>query len=395
MRPPGPPNHRPSFAPVIRRAQKVLYWIHVIGGLTAGSVLAVAAATGALLLFKPELDEALNPGLLAVHPGVVMQPVDSLLAAAQSVLPDDKPTLVRISGRRDATVSVMFASREIVYLDPYTGTITGRRNYFSGLFGRTEQIHRYLLMGDTGRLLTGGAALVYVILFFSGLLLLARFRSWFRLDARLRGRARLINFHKVAGVCFGVIVLLSALSGLPHAFAWFKQGLYTANGEKPAAAPTVPERTEARPDLLAHALAVLGRMSPGPRAVYFQLPAAPGVPLTSFYIAADAPHAHARSYVWFDPVTGAVLKAVPHAESLRGDRLYFASIALHFGQFAGRVGRLLMLSGCAGLFLLVATGLAAFWRKNRRSAAIPAAVGSAQPSVREETRSMSFTSLHL
>lgn len=374
--------------------RKALYWLHVIGGLTAGSVLAVAAATGALLLFKPELDEALNPGLLTVHPGAAMRPVDSLLATAQSGLPGDKPTLIRISGRRDATVSVMFASREIIYLDPGTGAVTGRRNYFSGLFGRAEQIHRYLLMGETGRLLTGGAALVYVILFFSGLLLSARFRSWFRWDTRLRGRARLIDLHKAAGACLGGIVLLSALSGLPHAFGWFKQGLYAATGEKPAAVPARPERNgAAHPELLAHALAVLDRMSPRAREVCFQLPASTRAPLTMFYIAADAPHGHARSYVWFDPVTGAVLRATPYAESLRGDRLYFASLALHFGQFAGLAGRVMMLGGCAGLLLLLGTGVMAFWRKIRRPPSAPVATGLAPRPAGAETVSPASLSL--
>lgn len=372
--------------------RKIFYWLHVIGGLTAGNVLAVAAATGALLLFKPELDEALNPGLLTVGPGAAMRPVDALLATAQSVLPDDKPILIRISGRPDATVSVMFASREIVYLDPGTGAVSGRRNYFSGLFGWTEQIHRYLLMGETGRLLTGGAALVYVILFFSGLLLSVRFRSWFRLDARLRGRARLINLHKVAGVCLGVIVLLSALSSLPHAFDWFKQGLYAATGERPTAAPTGPEGNGAeRPDLLAHALAVLEGMSPGPRAVYFQLPTSARAPLTAFYIAAGAPHEHARSYVWFDTATGAVLRAAPYAESLRGDRIYFASFALHFGQFAGWVGRLLLLGGCAGLLLFFVTGVMAFWHKSRRHQNAPTATGPThRPDGKENVRPTPF-----
>ena len=374
--------------------RKAFYWLHVIGGLIAGSVLAVAAATGALLLFKPELDEALNPGLLTVHPGTAMRPVDSLLATAQSVLPDDKPTLIRISGRPDATVSVMFASREIVYLDPGTGAVSGRRNYFSGLFGRAEQIHRYLLMGETGRLLTGGAALVYVILFFSGLLLSARFRSWFRWDTGLRGRARLINLHRVAGVCLGGIVLLSALSGLPHAFGWFKRGLYAATGGKPAAAPIGPKRNgAARPELLAHALAVLDRMSPRAREVCFQLSASARAPLTVFYIAADAPHEHARSYVWFDPVTGAVLRATPYAESLRGDRLYFASLALHFGQFAGPVGRVMMLGGCAGLLLLLGTGVMAFWRKPRRPPGASVATGLAPRPAGAETASSAPLSL--
>lgn len=368
MRQHGLPSHRPDFASLTRNTQKILYWIHVIGGLTAGSVLTVAALTGALLLFKPELDEVLNSGLLTVRPGAATRPVDALLATARSVLPDDRPTLIRILDQPDATVSVMFASREIIYLDPSTGAVSGQRNYFSGLFGRTEQIHRYLLMGDTGRLLTGGAALVYVILFSSGLLLSVRLRSWFRFDTRLRGRARLINLHKVGGACLGGIVLLSAVSSLPHAFGWVKQGLYAATGEKPTAVPTVTEGSGAqRPDLLAHALAVIDGMSPGPRTVYFQLPASARTPLTAFYIAADASHAHARSYVWFDPATGAVLRATPHAESLRGDRLYFASLSLHFGQFAGLGGRLLMLSGCAGLLLLVVTGLLAFFRKQKRS----------------------------
>lgn len=367
-----------------------------MGGMTAGSVLALVAATGALLLFKPELDEALHPGLLTVRPGSAARPVDSLLATAQAVLPDDHPTLVRISGRPDATVSVMFQSREIVYLDPYTGVVSGRRNYFSGLFGRAEQIHRYLLMGDTGRLLTGGAALVYVGLFLSGLALSARFRSSFRLNSRLRGRARLLDLHRIAGAYLGGIVLLSALSGLPHAFAWFKQGLYAVAGEAPTATPSVPAGPGApRPGLLAHALAVLEKMSPGAQAVYFQLPAAVGAPLTSFSIAADAPHAHARSYVWFDPATGAVLRAVPHAASLRGDRLYFASIALHFGQFAGWGGRLLMLGGCAGLLLLVATGMMTFWRKSRRSGAASAAADLTRRSDRRETESPAPNAFHL
>src|SRR5207237_8521547 len=51
-----------------------------------------------------------------------------------------------------------------------------------------------------------------------------------KLNPRLTGRERTLNRHKIIGLYASLIVLSSALTGLPQSFEWYRNGIYALTG---------------------------------------------------------------------------------------------------------------------------------------------------------------------
>jgi uncharacterized iron-regulated membrane protein len=80
-----------------------------------------------------------------------------------------------------------------------------------------------------------------------------------------------------------------------------------------------------------------------------------------------ANHENARSYVFLDAYSGAILRVTPYAGSSRGVKFHLGMVSLQFGQFGDWFGRLIMLAGTLAVPILAVTGFAMF-RQCRRSA---------------------------
>ena len=67
-----------------------MFRIHRWTGLLSGLVILFLSVTGALLVFKEELDEFLNPHLLVVQPGEARIPLEQAMAIAESEFQPDE-----------------------------------------------------------------------------------------------------------------------------------------------------------------------------------------------------------------------------------------------------------------------------------------------------------------
>jgi uncharacterized iron-regulated membrane protein len=130
-----------------------------------------------------------------------------------------------------------------VFIDPYRGTVLGGLSPMHDFLHEVVEWHRWRGSRDLGRPLTGAANLGFLALVMLGVYLWWPHR-WTRetvrramlFDARLRGRARDFNRHKVIGIwCAGLVM----------SYPWGNNLLFTLTGNEaapPAERPAPPAR---------------------------------------------------------------------------------------------------------------------------------------------------------
>jgi uncharacterized iron-regulated membrane protein len=166
-----------SFIDSPRRstARRWLFQIHLWVGLILGPIIGTVGLTGAIVVFRYELNRLTTPGTAYVEPKAQRLTIDELVARVHAAEPADK---LRQAGWGEAGPDTAWnfrtesseGHRIHTYIDQYTGEITGRDDYHDKWMQWFFDLHAYLLAGDTGELLNGFVGLATAILGISGLI---------------------------------------------------------------------------------------------------------------------------------------------------------------------------------------------------------------------------------
>jgi sulfite reductase (NADPH) flavoprotein alpha-component len=361
--------------------QKLWFQAHWLLGITAGVVLALMGVTGALLSFEHELLRWLNPGVMTVPPSAEGPlPPYELVARVQATLPEKRLTGVNISADPHEAVRVGFAAsvsnqsgqgrpagqrggrrNEWHYVDPYTGAILGEPRG-QGFFRFTTDLHRWLALGDTGKIITGASTIALVALCFSGLYLrwprqILDWRAWLTFNPAIKGRAFLWRFHAVTGTWVLFFYLLAGLTGLFWSYEWYRNGLYTLTGASPPNREGTVLDTPATsaPDLAAVWTSFLSTTN-GFSTANIALPEKPTQALEIRYLDAHPPHERAFNQLVLHPVSGAILRHDRYSERPWGVKFMNSMFVLHSGSFFGLPGLVLMMIASLFMPLFAVTG---------------------------------------
>ncbi|KAF1015044.1 MAG: Sulfite reductase [NADPH] flavoprotein alpha-component [Stenotrophomonas maltophilia] len=348
--------------------KNILFQLHWLLGITAGTVLALMGLSGATLSFEDELLRALNPGLGAIveqhQQGQQPLPLDDLLPRLSH---EDGRPLQRL--RVDATGQRLSMARfeggkaHWITFDPYTG------EHFSALRGQAffdfvEDLHRHLAAGERGKLVVGSCAIALLFFALSGLYLRWprrwwHWRSWLVVEWQRRGRSFLWSLHSVVGSWVLVVYLMSALTGLWWSFDWYRTGATRLLGATPAVHVVADKHGQLDLERVQASLYAL----PGVRTGFIdlRLPGKPGQPLTARVMAGDpaqrgGSHDRAQDILQLDPATGAVLDYRPYAGLGAGAKLTTSVFALHSGSFFGVPGRVVVMLSSLAMCLFFITG---------------------------------------
>ncbi|MEV6694684.1 PepSY-associated TM helix domain-containing protein [Micromonospora sp. NPDC051196] len=246
---PGRPQRRPSPLAAL------LVRLHFYAGILVAPFLVVAALTGLAYTVTPQVDRALYGDRLTVTVrGEQPRPLAEQVTAARAAHPDG--SLVAVSpGTGDRTTRVVFALPELgdkqhtVYVDPYTGAVTGQLTTWFGSTPVTtwlDDLHRNLHLGDLGRHYSEIAASWLWVLTLGGLVLWWRRRNAGRGRVKHllvpdlatgRGVRRTRGWHATLGVWLTVGLLVLSATGLTWSrFAGgnFSAGLTALDAARPA-----------------------------------------------------------------------------------------------------------------------------------------------------------------
>jgi uncharacterized iron-regulated membrane protein len=230
------------------RFRSVLFWLHLVCGVTAGVVIFIMSITGALLTYQRQITAWADTRAYRIEPAPQRLSTDALLARVAESRPDLSPTAVLVRSAPTAPASVTVGAGRQLFVDPYTGAVLGEGNGqgVRAFFRVVVEWHRYVAASGAarplGRAVTGAANLAFLFIVLSGLFLwwprswkwsAVRNVTWFK--GGLRGKARDFNWHNTIGFWSAIPLAIIVAGGVVISYPWATALVYRAYGEAPPA----------------------------------------------------------------------------------------------------------------------------------------------------------------
>lgn len=227
--------------------------IHLYMGLATGLVILITCFTGAILVFEEELQHLFNKERYYVQRGAQRLPLDDLVSAVQQKVPGAQIVGVKVytDDTRSAELNYTVKKKEpgkkkpagaegmtrenprlAAFVNPYNAGVIELYNYRDTFFYSMMSLHRWLLGGAAGKLITGISALVFLFIIITGIVL------WWpktknilvqRLKLKWKGGWKRLNhdLHIVLGFYSCIVLFVFAFTALAWSFDWFNKGIYS------------------------------------------------------------------------------------------------------------------------------------------------------------------------
>ncbi|TGE20292.1 PepSY domain-containing protein [Hymenobacter aquaticus] len=365
--------------------RKVVGTLHLWLGLSTGLVVFIVSLTGAIFTFQDEIRDATQASWRKVE--APAQPTEQLLPSRlQAVVkrnhPELKPAFFMYMGPDRSAVLYSTDKQDAYFataLNPYTGQELGHLDLRKDFFSIVQDLHMYLLLPvEVGHWVVGISVLVFVVMLLTGIILWWPKRKTDRkrsFTIKWGARWRRVNYdlHNVLGFYAASIALLLALTGLMMSFEWVLKSVYFAAN---AGHDYPQEKTPPTVDTLQTVAAAprpvadvyyqqIRRSSPTAKMIFLGLPASPKQPVYSVAYERALYYYHRDEY-YFHPVSGQLLKAIPHASKSNGQKVADVNYDLHTGQALGLGGKILAFLGSLISASLPVTGFLVWWGRRQK-----------------------------
>lgn len=387
--------------------RRVWRW-HFFAGLMVVPFAVILAVTGAIYLFKPQFDAAVEARINARAAPLASETLsaDALLASALEAAPG--ASLVRLilpAGPDDPTIEAELAGAggpQTLWIDRSTGAVLHQVETPGRFMNVVKRIHGTLLAGNRGSLVVEIMASWMIILIVTGVYLWwPRGMVWWRVfvpdfSAGAGQRESWKKVHGMAGAWIGGLILAMLVFGLPWTQVWgegysrVKQlaglkapgqewfvtlqssdphadhsghgmdhgaaGMLWDQGGGDAAASVMPQ-DGALPlkDILDTA-----RPEQYPPPVWVQPPRGENGVWT---IRSMGPSRAGRVTVHYDRWSGEELMRITFADHNPVDRFMAQGVAFHEGQLFGPANQVVGLVAAMGVILLSVTGASMWWKR--------------------------------
>lgn len=343
--------------------------LHRWVGLAFAALLLVQGLSGALLVFREEIEGVIHPAL-AVMPAETRVPVQSMVDTVREAAP--RATLQRIKLAEDPARAAMFVMRLeddapwIVAVDPYNGRIVRAGSYAAWPGEWLFRLHDALLAGKTGEIVVSieGIALVFlvgfgVVIWWPGR---RRLKSGFRILTGQGTDRAVRTAHRAVGAAIGIVLVMSGMTGalLIHRAALQP---YLPVVPRPKFEVALSPETPLRPvdTLLADAQS---RHGPLPlREVRFS--GAAGQVVALYFQDESSRRPNATRQYFYNAYEGVELGRYEPAALPPMNTAYDWLFTIHTGKAGGLPGRLVVLTGGLSLVFFAGSGVW-LWLSARR-----------------------------
>lgn len=361
--------------------KKLLGTLHLWLGLASGLVVCIVALTGSLLVFEDELEPVFYPRLykIAAAPNPKRLPLDQLVNAATRQYPGRKAVRIIIHPHADRTVLVgLQHGKKVkdllsVALNPYTGQITDTRQEQDSFFQVVLRLHRYLCMGDTGKVITGLSCSMFLLIMLTGLVLWwpNRKNRKQRFAVKWNASGKRLNWalHAVFGFYVLPLTFLIATTGLVWSYKWVNNLLFYAFDGKPPAKREAPvnraqEGTERL--LLDKIYGETNQLLPTKGTITFTLPEWDSLSITTAKTNDEARISNIVNFLYFDKHTGDLVKKRLYDDDTKGFKARRIVFPIHTGSLLGWPTKVIALFVALITASLPITGFLIWWGKQKR-----------------------------
>ena len=359
-----------------RKLRNISLALHQYIGLVVGLLLIIVGLTGSLLVFQHEIDRFLVQrqfGLvIPQQQRVSIESVLNTVKAAYSDRPDLKLNSIDTHPENNIYKVRFFASddkRTEVFVNSYTGKILGDRIWDNSLIGVTFKLHFALLVGRTGEIIVGVAALLLLILSITGIILWSGWRkliSGFKIRWRSHPKRVNLDIHKVAGIVTAIFLAFTAFTGFCWNFSEVAEpAIYaitlTPNAAKPVSVPIAGKSPLGITQIIQTADAAL----PGAETTFINLGKKPENAIAVYKKRPQELNDYGDSVVYLDRYSGKILKLQDGLNLSLGDKVLNSFSPLHYGTFWGLPTRILYIFVGLAPLILGITGYALWWYRYR------------------------------
>lgn len=360
------------------------YWLaaHLYLGLVLGGFFVLLGLTGSLLVFYPEIDQALNTHISSSNTAQNTQPISPQAVFNQLRAQFPERTLgwrieMPLNTSRPIMARYMKAEEKvgkhlaplIVTLDPHTLKVTSSRFWGDFLVTWFYDLHYTLLLEDAGKTWLAIVGVFSIISVGSGLYLWwprhGRFKAAMAIRKNAHIKRRVYDWHKTTGLVGCVFLMMLGVTGVMlEKPRWFESALALP-------APLFePKNTVSQPNgqptlSLDSVKNIAQQQFPQAELRWIYTPdEAQGVYQVRMYQQGEVGRRFPKTILWIEQYTGQVLAVRDAKHDVFGDTVVAWLHPLHNGEAFGLLGRwLIFFSGFIPLILFV-TGIMR-WRHKR------------------------------
>jgi uncharacterized iron-regulated membrane protein len=348
---------------------RVVWRWHFYAGMIVAPALIVVAATGALYIFKDELEAILYPGVTYVEPAADRVSYEQQLAVARANVPTPVHIgLIQVFANPKRATGIATAGEkfQISYVDPYRGQYLGAIEQ-GGFFDIV--LNRQLFVGTTGRIVVELTTCWAIVLVVTGMYLWWP-RKWNQLWGvwlpRLRRKPYVVlrDLHAVGGIYVAIIAILISLTGLIYTYAWGSGFQYAAQKTEAYDMFSKPMLCRSPPDakdLPSDRFIEIGHEKMPGQTLNVWFPRVPNAVYMVFGSSDYGPSVHEMLFI--DRATGEILadRFISQAKPLYWLEKW--NYPLHVGSILGLTSKILWLVTCVVLMTLPVTGVWMWWQR--------------------------------
>ncbi|MBB5623630.1 putative iron-regulated membrane protein [Pedobacter cryoconitis] len=322
-----------------------------------------------MFVFQKEISDLIHQETFFVKPpsSTVTLPYSTLLKKAEQALGKDHPVNFSTTYKDtehawefmtykagDPKALTYFGSidyYESVFINPYTGAVTGLHDYKYDFFNIVKFIHWSLLLNDTyGQNIVGYSTLIFVFMLITGMIMWwpkkwskTNINKSFKVKWKAGFKRVVYDLHNVSGFYAMLITLVLALTGMVFAFKWFQTTVYVvASG---STTPPEVKQVKSKPapavlypvDIAFNKAKVLlpasDRINVSPAAGAEGVIYIYGIKGKETYYHADA--------LQFDQYSGKLLYRKNYEEQNAGEKLVGMNYDIHVGAILGLPGKII------------------------------------------------------
>lgn len=363
--------------------KKFLGWLHLWLGIISGTVVLIVATTGSLLVFEEELEHLFQPSLyyVDVPAQTAKLPVSALTADVKTHYPDYRLNAIITEPEANRTVIIMVLKGKTakkgkliaVAMNPYTGEMIKAISYNDRFFSVVLRLHRYLCMGEIGKLITGISCSIFVILIITGLVLWwpkrqnrkQRFRvKWDASFKRLNW-----DLHAVFGFYTNILLLFISLTGLVWSYKWVNNLIYYSfDGSLKAVKNKVPKSRPVNESSFAYIDKILATTNekltyPGTVSIRF---GEDSLAISAGKLNRTASIDNVSDFLYFQAGTGKLVQERMYADESKGTKVRRMIYPIHTGSLYGWPTKILALIAALTAATLPVSGLLIYLGRKKK-----------------------------
>lgn len=372
--------------------RKISGQIHLWLGLLSGLVVFIVSITGCIFVFEEELFNLTHRDAVYVLPAHTMpRSLSELRLIAQEKLgagkrinnveiyADPARTYIFSASKNNKEQGWNYFQRvsywEELYINQYTGDVTGIVNKEFEFFNVVRRLHQHLLLrNEVGSMIVGSCCLMFLVLLITGFILWfpkgkAGWRQRFTINWKARWRRVNYDSHNVGGFYVLPVAIVIVVTGLVWSFDWWEAGIYRMLGdnEKPRVMVEQSETIAPSPvDPIDIALQTSLTKDPEFQKLSFSFPEKKTQPLRVSMSVGIRSGWQASNAYYYHSVTGDPIKEILQEDKTLGTKWRNSNYGIHTGGIYGLPTKILAFFASFICASLPVTGFYIWWGKRKK-----------------------------